>query len=142
MIEIENPLENAYKTFPGPVLLLAGPGTGKTYQLAKRIKFLVEHEQMGAHPNEIAVITFTKEAARNMRGKLAEDNDEVRLERDKYPEIIATMHSLGNMIIGSTVKKTNNKGLIFTSKTSFNLTMHSLTYRVSFIPPFPTVCAV
>lgn len=105
MIEIENPLENAYKTFPGPVLLLAGPGTGKTYQLAKRIKFLVEHEQMGAHPNEIAVITFTKEAARNMRGKLAEDNNEVRLERDKYPEIIATMHSLGNMIIGSTVKK-------------------------------------
>ena len=105
MIEIENPLENAYKTFPGPVLLLAGSGTGKTYQLAKRIKFLVEHKQMGAQPNEIAVITFTKEAARNMRGKLAEDNDEVRIERDKYPEIIATMHSLGNMIIGSTAEK-------------------------------------
>lgn len=102
MIEIEDPLENAYKTFPGPVLLLAGPGTGKTYQLAKRIKFLLE--KMEARPNEIAVITFTKEAARNMRGKLSEDNDEIRIERDKYPEIIDTMHSLGNSVIGANPK--------------------------------------
>jgi DNA helicase-2/ATP-dependent DNA helicase PcrA len=104
MIEIENPLENAYRT-SGPVLLLAGPGTGKTHQLARRIKFLVEHEQMKAQPNEIAVITFTKESARNMRGKLSEENDEVRIEREKYPEIIGTMHSLGNMIIGSNPKR-------------------------------------
>ena len=94
MIEIENPLENAYITFPGPVLLLAGPGTGKTYQLAKRIKFLVENEQIGAQPNEIAVITFTKEAARNMRGILAEDNEEIsrderkRLSKNYEAEII------------------------------------------------------
>lgn len=103
MIEIENPLENANRTFPGPVLLLAGPGTGKTHQLAMRIKFLIE--QKDVQPNEISVITFTKEAARNMRGKLSEENNEVKIEREKYPEIIGTMHSLGNMIIGSNPQK-------------------------------------
>ena len=101
MLEIDNPHENAYKTFPGPILLLAGPGTGKTYQLAKRIKFLIEDGDLNAQPNQIAVITFTKEAARNMKGKLSEENKEISIDRDKYPEIIGTMHSLGNTIIGS-----------------------------------------
>jgi len=103
MEEIKNPLDNAYRTFPGPIILLAGPGTGKTYQLARRIKYLVE--ELKAQPNEISVITFTNEAARNMRDKLSDENDEVRIEREKYPEIISTMHSLGNMIIGSNPKK-------------------------------------
>jgi len=53
----------------GPILVLAGPGTGKTYQIAKRIQFLLEE---GADPSEITIITFTREAARSMQSKLAE----------------------------------------------------------------------
>ena len=60
--------DEAYKFYPGPVLLLAGPGTGKTYQLAKRINFLINDK--GVSPEEITVITFTKEAAKSMAEKL------------------------------------------------------------------------
>ncbi len=51
---------------PGPVLVLAGPGTGKTYRLAARIKFLIEQKNVDA--NQITAITFTGEAAANLRG--------------------------------------------------------------------------
>ena len=96
MIEIENPLES-YKEFPGPIILLAGPGTGKTYQIAKRVKFLIE--EMKAKPGEISVITFTNDAARNMRENLYKED--ISIPKEMYPEIISTMHRLGNMIIGS-----------------------------------------
>jgi DNA helicase-2/ATP-dependent DNA helicase PcrA len=38
--------EAEFHTVDGPALLLAGPGTGKTYQLALRVKFLVEQKQV------------------------------------------------------------------------------------------------
>ncbi|UZE93093.1 MAG: ATP-dependent helicase [Candidatus Nealsonbacteria bacterium] len=100
MIEIKEPL-NSYKEFPGPILLLAGPGTGKTYQLALRIKFLIEEKKV--NPNEITVITFTKSATRNMQERLAEKD--INLDKSKYPEIISTTHHLGNMIIGSSCRR-------------------------------------
>ena len=100
MIEIERPL-TAYKKYPGPILLLAGPGTGKTYQMAKRIKFLIE--ELKADPSEISIITFTIEAARNMRERLT--HADIDLPKDRHPEIISTMHSLGNSIIGSMPEK-------------------------------------
>jgi DNA helicase-2/ATP-dependent DNA helicase PcrA len=95
MIEIENPLE-AFSEFPGPILLLAGPGTGKTYQIEKRIEYIVN--KLNANPEEIAVITFTVAAARNMRNRLASKNH--NLPPEKTPQIINTMHSLGNSLIG------------------------------------------
>ena len=100
-MEIKNPLEESYSTYPGPILLLAGPGTGKTYQLAKRIKYLIE--EFGAKPDEIAVITFTNEAARNMHNELSKKG--IDLPKEKRPKIISTMHSLGNSIIGSDPKR-------------------------------------
>lgn len=96
MIEIEDPL-TSYEEFPGPVLLLAGPGTGKTFQLARRVKFLLESH--GASPEEICVITFTSAAAKNMRERLEEPD--VGLSGENQPAIIKTMHSLGNTIVGS-----------------------------------------
>ncbi|MFH1220878.1 MAG: ATP-dependent helicase [Candidatus Eisenbacteria bacterium] len=99
MIEIEEPLL-AFREYPGPVLLLAGPGTGKTWQLAMRIKFLLEEGDVT--PGEIAVITFTNEAARNMRERLA--RPDVNIPSESAPKIISTMHSLGNTIIGTTAQ--------------------------------------
>lgn len=95
MIEIEDPL-NAYSVYPGPILLLAGPGTGKTYQIEKRILFLFS--ELNADPDEISVITFTTAAAMSMRTRLANKSKEAGV--DKCPSIINTMHSLGNSIIG------------------------------------------
>lgn len=96
MIDIIEPLKS-YKEFPGPVLVLAGPGTGKTYQLGKRVKFLISEHK--AEPDEIAVITFTNDAARNMREALT--HKDIAIPRESQPEIISTMHSLGNSIIGT-----------------------------------------
>ena len=78
MIEIENPLV-AFSEFPGPILLLAGPGTGKTYQIEKRIEYLVN--DLNASPKEIAVITFTVAAARNMRKRLADEKHDLPPEK-------------------------------------------------------------
>jgi len=100
MKEIEEPLDS-YKEYPGPILLLAGPGTGKTFQLAMRIKFLLEN--LNASPEEITVITFTNEAARNMRERLSQDD--IAVPKERHPEIISTMHSLGNSIIGTNPQK-------------------------------------
>jgi len=92
------------KVYPGPVLLVAGPGTGKTHQLARRIKFLIEEKDVS--PNDITVITFTGEAARNMRQRLCNEKIlEVYIPPDKQPVHIRTMHSLGHMIINDAYRK-------------------------------------
>ena len=96
MIELEEP-NVSYKEFPGPILLLAGPGTGKTWQLANRVKYLVKEREVPS--DEIAVITFTNEAARNMRERLA--RDDIAISKENIPNLICTMHSLGNTILGS-----------------------------------------
>ena len=89
--------------FPGPVALVAGPGSGKTTRLARRIKHLVEDR--GADPEEITVITFTREAARNMKERLtppapANANlPDVTLAIELHPPVICTMNSLGARII-------------------------------------------
>jgi len=88
-----------YHKADGPLLLLAGPGTGKTYRLAKRIKYLVEEKNIS--PDEITVITFTSAAARNMHERISDpDREELYIEHDLQPKMICTMHSLGHRIIG------------------------------------------
>jgi len=82
----------------GPALLLAGPGTGKTQQLAKRIKFLIEVRKV--EPSVITVITFTTAAAANMRTRISDPRKpELYISPDLQPDLICTMHSLGNRII-------------------------------------------
>src|SRR6266849_1543437 len=95
--------DDAYKHYPGPILVLAGPGTGKTYQLAKRIQFLTT--ELRATADEITVITFTQEAAQSMRKKLQEKGKPEFVPEDRRPGIISTMHSLGHKIIEENLRK-------------------------------------
>jgi superfamily I DNA/RNA helicase len=53
---------------PGPVLVLAGPGAGKTFCLIERIRFLVEN--LRVDPDRICVFTFTNKAADEIASRL------------------------------------------------------------------------
>lgn len=64
-----NPAQQAAVTAPeGTVAVIAGPGTGKTKTLTERIAYLVE--ERGVRPGEITAVTFTNQAAAEMRTRL------------------------------------------------------------------------
>ncbi len=61
--------KEAVDTLYGPVLVIAGPGSGKTELLAVRIANILK--KTDANPNNILCLTFTENAANNMRERLA-----------------------------------------------------------------------
>ena len=86
----------------GPLLVLAGPGTGKTTTLARRIKYLVEEQ--GTPPDSITMLTFTAAAAAEMRSRISDRSEKRRTEyipSALRPRNIRTLHSLGNEIIAA-----------------------------------------
>jgi len=87
-----------------PLLIKAGPGFGKTYTLAYKIKYLVENQKI--KPDKLCVITFTNEAAVNMRKTINSEADErVYIKQELQPSVICTMHKLGDRIIRDNCSK-------------------------------------
>ncbi len=79
----------AVKQIDGPVLVMAGAGSGKTKVLTNRISYLIEQ---GIPDYNILAITFTNKAAKEMR-------DRVNLLVQDPKSFIGTFHSLGLRII-------------------------------------------
>ncbi len=59
----------AVEYLDGPLLVLAGPGTGKTQLLSAKVAYILEHTD--ANPENILCLTFTESGASNMRERLA-----------------------------------------------------------------------
>src|SRR5471030_1358211 len=82
----------AVDTIEGPVMVIAGPGTGKTQILAARIgKILLDTD---AQPNEILCLTYTDAGAVAMRKRLFEF-----IGPDAYRVNIYTFHAFCNEVI-------------------------------------------
>ena len=63
----------AIEAGPGPVLVVAGPGAGKTYCLIGRIHFLIQN--MGVAPGRICAVTYTNRAAGEIAARLEDSGD-------------------------------------------------------------------
>lgn len=80
------------QTTQGPILVIAGPGSGKTRTLVERVVFLLLGKKMD--PSQILLSTFTEKAARELRfriqQRLQEEKSSVMIEK----MYLGTMHSL------------------------------------------------
>ncbi len=82
----------AVKHKKGPLLIIAGAGTGKTTVITERIKYLIEKEKV--KPSEILALTFTHKAAREM-----EERVDIALPFGYTQMWISTFHSFCDRIL-------------------------------------------
>lgn len=104
----------------GPMLALAGPGSGKTTAMVHRIKYLIE--EAGISPNNILVITFTRAAAREMEGRfiaLMSGKSGDKTSTITHRPTFGTFHSVFFYILK--VAYGYNSGNIFTEEEKYNL---------------------
>src|ERR1700759_638123 len=83
----------AVETLDGPVLVLAGAGTGKTRVLTTRIAHILNLGR--AHPSQILAVTFTNKAAREMKDRVGQMVGQI-VEGMPW---LGTFHSIGAKIL-------------------------------------------
>ena len=93
MSDLNRPQREAVRYSEGPVLVLAGAGSGKTRVITRKIAYLIEH--IGLEPRHIAAVTFTNKAAREMKARVGE----LLRGQNTRGLNISTFHTLGLNIL-------------------------------------------
>lgn len=102
---------SAVKAGQGPLLIVAGAGTGKTKTLTSRIVYLLEQ---GIPSSEICALTFTNKAAKEMRERVEKTLTAHNINSGNLPlssanAYIGTFHSLGARILRKEAYKVGRK---------------------------------
>lgn len=93
-----NPIQQKAISFAaGTMQVLAGPGSGKTFVITRRIRYLIE--QCNVEPSGILVITFTKAAANEMRQRFMR-----LMPQTSSPVQFGTFHAIFYHILRQTAK--------------------------------------
>lgn len=85
--------QEAVEYLDGPLLVLAGPGTGKTQLLSKKVEYILQNTD--TDPSMILCITYTEAGAENMKERL---RNMIGQAADKID--IMTFHAFGQKILG------------------------------------------
>ncbi|HEX7586289.1 MAG TPA: UvrD-helicase domain-containing protein, partial [Patescibacteria group bacterium] len=105
LLEKLNPAQRAaVETSDGPVLIIAGAGSGKTKALTHRVAYLIKEKRV--NPRNILAVTFTNKAATEMKKRvmdLLESNQESALPT------LGTFHSVCGRILRSEIDKLGYK---------------------------------
>ena len=134
-IEMLNPAQReAVEQTEGPILILAGAGSGKTRVLTTRIGYLMEVKKVKAE--NILAITFTNKAANEMRERV----DETLKDEDTSAMWITTFHSCCVRILRKAINKIgyNRSFVIYDSADQITLIkdcMRELNYSEKAIEP-------
>ncbi|OFV92735.1 MAG: hypothetical protein A3F68_06535 [Acidobacteria bacterium RIFCSPLOWO2_12_FULL_54_10] len=99
MIQLNKQQQEAVKHVSGPLLIVAGAGTGKTRVIVERVGFLLQNVP-DLQPHQILALTFSRKAAAEMRRRLQEKYGE-RVEGCHF----STFHSFCNDLLGEQSKK-------------------------------------
>lgn len=91
---LNNLQKKAVDAIYGPVMVIAGPGTGKTQILASRIGNILRSEDAQANADNILCLTYTENGAVNMRQRLVK-----MIGPEAYRITISTFHAFCNSVI-------------------------------------------
>lgn len=93
MSQLNSRQQEAVSYTQGPLLVLAGAGSGKTSVITRKIAWLIQHQQINAR--HIAAVTFTNKAAREMKERVSA----LVSRSETRGLIVSTFHNLGLRII-------------------------------------------